>query len=391
MEKDTNIIPDEEFLREILSEVKNDKPVINTPSDLDNILLGGDPPADDDSSDDPNKPNPNKPEEGEGNEPPARTEEEIAAEEKAARQSRFGVRDTISSLIENEVWVDMPIRYNDKEYENISDLLEKEKPSKELFDLLSSAQRQYREKTINENYVKVGDKTSTKAKLINAILEDVDYQDLLEYNRDVIQPLKKIDFSNIKDGDKYAEAFVRQCLVEIDKYHPDSIDAVVAKMKSEFRIIEEADKYQKVTIDNFNSEIEKRKAEKLEADRLEKEEMQKGAKALEEVLTTRNVKKDFARQMLKLRFTKDENGKFHYENMILDKLKDKEFEANLLHLLLDQDDFLATASSKAKTETSKQFLELIAMTPKEKGASATKKSGNLQTEDEDFFKEIGLI
>jgi hypothetical protein len=386
MEKDTNIIPDEEFLREILSEVKNDKPKIESQSDLDLLLLGGDPSTEEDND----KPKEEEKKEDE-NQPTEKTEEEIAAEEKAAR-SRFTVKDTISSLIENEVWVDMPIKYGEKTYENISDLLEKEKPSKDLFDLLSSAQKKYREDLISETYIKIGDKESKKAKLIGAILADADYEELLEYDRTVIQRLEKIDFASIKDGDKYAEAFVRQCLVELDKYHPDSIDAVVQKMKSEFRIIEEADKYQKITIENFETEIEKRKADKLASDKLEQDELKKNAKALEEVLTNKNIKKDFAKQILKLRFTKDENGKYHYENMILDKLKDKEFEAKLMHMLLDEDDFFATANSKVKTETSKKFMELIAMTPKEQSAIASKnKGGNLQTEDEDFFKEIGLI
>src|SRR5690606_5393088 len=83
-------------------------------------------------------------------------DEEIIQEERSGLR-RFGVRETISSLIENETWVDMPIRYDDKEYENIGELIEKVKPSKELFDLLSSAQSKYREDQIEEQYVKVGD------------------------------------------------------------------------------------------------------------------------------------------------------------------------------------------------------------------------------------------
>lgn len=390
---DTNIINDDDFLKDIFSGMQNTPPVnpVVDNSDIDKILLGNEIPGD-------NTPPTNEPPKEEGAAEPEketveRTEEEIAAEEKAARQSRFGVRDTISSLIENDVWVDMPIKYNDKEYENIADLLEKEKPSKELFDLLSVAQKNHRESQIKENYVKVGDKDSIKAKLVNAILDDADYRELLDYNKEVIEPLQKIDFANIQNGKEIAEAFVRQCLVEIDNYHPDSIDAVVAKLNADFRLIEKAEEYQKVTIDKFNEEIEKRRNDKLEIERVQAENLKKDVKALKEELKTQGVDEKFANQILKLRFTKDEGGKFHYEKHILDKIQnDKTFEARLMHFLLNEDDFIAKANSKVKQDTSKKYLELISVTPKEGGAQATKpKSTNLQIDDEDLFAELGLI
>lgn len=385
---DTNIISDDDFLKDIFNGIQNNK-VDNTTvndSDIDKILLG----------DDPGEKTPLKTETPEDEVPNPeiveKTEEEIAAEERTARQSRFGVKDTISSLIENDVWVDMPVKYNDKEYENIADLLEKERPSKELFDLLSLAQRNHRESQIKENYVKVGDKDSIKAKLVNAILDDADYRELLDYNKEVIEPLQKIDFVNIQNGKEIAEAFVRQCLVDIDNYHPDSIDAVVAKLNADFRLIEKAEEYQKVTIDKFNEEIEKRRNDKLEFDRVQSENIKKDAKALREELKNQGIDDNFANKILKLRFTKDEKGKFHYENHILDKIQnDKAFEARLLHFLLNEEDFISKANSKVKQATTKKYLELISATPKEGGGQATKpKSTNLQIDDEDLYAELGL-
>jgi hypothetical protein len=285
----------------------------------------------------------------------------------------------------------MPILYDGKEYNNITDLIEKEKPSKELFELLSIAQKDYRQKQIDEQYVKIGDKDSTKAKLVNAILHDVDYTDLLEYNKEVVEPLQKIDFTTLKDGDRIAEAFVKQCLIEIDGYHPESIDVVVEKLKKDFRLLEKAEEYQKVTIENFNREIEKREFEKKENLKLAEEDLKKEVKALKDELKTSNIDNKFANEMIKLRYTKDEKGKYHYENMIKDKLKDKSFEVKLLHFLLNEEDFLNTQKSKTKLETSKKFLELVNISPKEKGSKESKNPGNLQTDDEDFLADLGLI
>lgn len=380
MTKDeTNIISDEDFLKEIFNEVKTEEKPVEELSEIDKILLGDD--------------GKKEPEVKETEPVENLSEEEIKHEEKKTI-NRFGVKDTIKTLIENGIWDDMPIKYEDKEYDNIEDLIEKEKPSKELFEQLSLAQKRHRDNQIDETYVKVGDKTSTKAKLVNAILNDVDYTDLLEYNKEVVEPLQRIDFASIQRGDEIAEAFVRQCLVDIDNYHPDSIDAVVANLKKGFQIIEKAEEYQKITIDNFNKEIEKREFEKNELMKRTMEEEKQSMKSLREVLKSQNINDSLASKILKLRFTKDpQSNRYHYQDLIEDKIKnDKSYEARLMYFLLDDKDFIEREKSKIKTETQKTFLELVNSTPKGSSAQESKKKGgNLQTEDEDFLREIGLI
>lgn len=384
---DTNIIPDDEFLKEILSNVKTEEDKKEPISEIDKILLGeqGDDKTSTVDSSDENE-DKTTAENSEAN------ESEIDKEEKSTLR-RFGVKDTISTLIENDIWVDMPIKYGDKQYENIEELVEKEKPSKELFELLSQAQKQYRETQLNESYIKIEDKNSTKAKLVQAILNDVDYTDLLKYNNEVVEPLQAIDFATIENGDQIAEAFVRQCLIDIDNYHPESVDAVVEKLKRDFRIIEKAEQYQHLTIERFNEEIENRKLEREESIRQENEIRKQEMKALREELKAQALSDNFTSKILKLRYTQDPStGNFHYQELIKDKLKDKSFEARLMHFLIDEKDFIEKEKSKVKTETSKKYLELMNITPSNKGGTATKKNaGNLQTDDEDFLREIGLI
>lgn len=388
MEIDTNIISDEEFLREIFDKEKETK-TNHASTDIEDELTS-ELKENIVNNDDINKKKvpaeePDKKETETGADNHENLDEEI---EKASK--RFGVKDTINSLIENEVWVDMPIKYNDKEYENISDLLNKEKPSKELFDLLSLAQKNYKEDLLNKEYVKIGDKESTKGKLVNAILHDIDYTDLLEYNKDIIEPLQRIDFTSIKDGDKIAEAFVKQCLVEIDNYHPDSIDAVVDRLKKEYRLIDKAEDYQKITIDNFNREIERRQLEKTNSIKEERRLLEEQVKQLKDELKARKFDEKFSKEMLKLRFSKDESGKFHYEKLIKDKIKDKSFEAKLLHFLLDEEDFVKKATSKVKVETSRNFLELMNVKPKESGSKQSNNSDKSNDVDYELLKELGL-
>lgn len=385
-EEETNIISDDDFLKEIFSEIKSEEKEKEQPkTDIEKLLSGED-------LEDPKPPKePAKVEEGEASaESGELSEDQIEKEEKNSFK-RFGVKDTISTLIDNGIWADMPIKFGDKEYDNIEDLVEKEKPSKELFELLSQAQKKFRDDQLDETYIKVGDKTSTKAKLVNAILNDVDYTDLLEYNKEVVEPLQRIDFANITNGEKIAEAFVRQCLVDIDNYHPDSIDAVIQGMGKNFQILEKAEEYQKITIDNFNKEIEKREFEKGESIKRSKEQERESAKLLREELKSQNLSDTLSTKILKLRYTKDpSSNRYHYEDLIADKIKDKAYEAKLMYFLLDDEDFIKKEKSKVKLETSKTFMELVKSTPKGVAGKATPK-GNLQTDDEDFFREIGLI
>lgn len=389
MENGTNIISDDEFLKELLGSNGQTtiEPIVEPLSEVEQILQGGEPTEEENNN---NTQTTNTEENQEEEQTTTQEELEELIENKSNK--RFNVKDSVLTLIENGEWVDMAIKYGDKTYDNIEELIDKEKPSKELFQLLSQAQNKHREDLIKEQYVKIGDKDSTKAKLVNAILKDIDYSDLLEYNNEVIKPLQRIDFSTIPKGDEIAEAFVRQCLSEIDGYHPDSLDAVIEKLKSDFRLMEKAEDYQKITIDNFNREIEKREIEKAEQVNREKEQLKEDMKLLKTEIKNLSVDDSFANKILKLRYSKDESGKFHYEQLIQDKIKsDKSFEAKLMYFILDDNDFIENRKSKVKTETQKRYLELVNITPKDGGGKVTKPTGNLQTDEEDLLREIGLL
>ena len=210
----SNIVDDLEFLKAINAapdDKEEKKEEVKTSEEELNDLLGLDKP--DNTPDD--KPD-DKPDDTKGDLDPnkEKKEEEIQSEEQFSLK-RFGVRDTIRSLVENEIWEDVSLKIGDKEYENIEDLLKSEKPTQELFDSLSQAQKQLRDKKLNEEYISIKDKDSTKVKLINAILSDTDYEDLLQYNKEVVQPVTKLDFSNQSDEKvrAYTLGFVRQCLI----------------------------------------------------------------------------------------------------------------------------------------------------------------------------------
>lgn len=389
--KDTNIISDQEFLDELLkgSQENLENQQKEETTDLEDILAG----TYEEPKAEPKSKETTEDKTTEETATPAEPEEKQIEEAEATTLKRFGVKDTVNTLIENDVWVDMAIKYDGKEYDNIEDLITKERPSKELFEALSVAQKTYREQQLNENYIAIKGKDETKLKLVNAILSDADYTDLLEYNSEVVEPLKKIDFSMIENGDRYAEAFVRQCLIDIDGYPEKYIEAEIRDLKQSFKLIEKAEEYQNKTIENFNKEIEIRKESKILSQKQAEKQLKEDVKSLKTELEKQDLKGEFSNQIVKLRYTKDDSGSYHYENLIKDRIKDKSFEAKLMHFLLDEEDFVNKEKAKVKSEASKKYLELVNIIPSEKGSKTPNKkaSGNLETNDEDLLKEIGII
>ena len=387
----SNIVDDLEFLKAINAapdDKEEKKEEVKTSEEELNDLLGLDKPNDksDDKSEDKlddtkEDLDPNK----------EKKEEEIQSEEQSSLK-RFGVRDTIRSLVENEIWEDVSLKIGDKEYENIEDLLKSEKPTQELFDSLSQAQKQLRDKKLNEEYISIKDKDSTKVKLINAILSDTDYEDLLQYNKEVVQPVTKLDFSNQSDEKvrAYTLGFVRQCLIDIEGIPEKYIDAEIAELESDFRLVEKAEEFQEKVIKNYQDEIDRRTLEKAEIKK-QKEELKKvKMKDLKQEFKSQGFNDTFINKALQLGFTEDTDGEIHYLKLVKEKSEDPKFKAKLLHFLLDENDFINKVKTPVKKEEVKKTLEIIQILPKEKGSKITQKnhSNSVSEADEEFLEAI---
>lgn len=315
------------------------------------------------------------------------SEEEIQKQEQT-QLKKFGVRDTIATLIENNDWEDVAIQYGDKEYENIEALLEKEKPTKELFEALSKVQKNLREEKIKEEYVSIKGRNETDVKLIQAILSGTDYEDLLKYKKSVVEPVRNFDFIN-QDATK-TELFVRQCLKDIDNLPEKYIEIEIQELKKEFKLIEKAEEFQEKVIQDYNNEIELRTKTQETLKAKEEEEKAINIKSLKKNLKEKSFTDSFIQKAVQLRYSKDSDGKFHYEKLLEDKLKDEEFASQFIHFMLDKEDFLNKEKTKVKTETATNIMRMIHIIPKDKGAKESPKSTpqNLSEADEKFLAKI---
>ena len=316
-------------------------------------------------------------------------EEQIQVEEQRTLK-RFGIKDTINSLIENDIWSDIAVKIGDKQYDSIESLLQSEKPTKELFDSLSQVQKNLREEKINEEYVSIKGKDSTKVKLIKAILSNIEYEDLLEYNTKIVEPVQNFDFAT--QDIRKTELFVRQCLKDIDNIPDKYIDAEVQELIKDFKLIEKAEEFQEKVIQKYEEELDLRQKAQEAIVAQEEQERATSIKEFKKTLKDKDFSDSFIHKAVQLRYSKEEDGTTHYSKLLEEKLKDKEFASQFIHFLLDKDDFLKKEKSPVVEETTKRMMELIQVIPKERGGKATTTSApqSLSTADEEFLNELNI-
>lgn len=316
-------------------------------------------------------------------------ENEISEAEKTTVK-RVGVKDAVSSLLEDGTWTDMSVKVGDKEYNSISELLDKEKNTRELFNSLSEAQKNIREESLKSEYIRVKDLDETKQKLITAISNGVSVDDLIKSTEQHIEPIKSVDFSTIDP--KSTENFVSQCLLEYSNFPKNYLELEIDRLKKSNELIGVANQYQSMIVQNHNDEIDRRIKETQEQNRISNEKWESDYKTFNSTLSQKGYSGGFAQKAADLRYRLDESNVPHYQRYINDKLQDEAFAVDLMHFLLDKEDYIKKQTVKAKTESTKRVLELAKFAPK-KSSSTLKTQDTVDNNDDisSFMKKANLI
>lgn len=283
------------------------------------------------------------------------------------------LKDSINLLISSDTWEDTPLKYEDNEYENISDLISKVEVNDTLFESLTQLQKELKENQIKTDYLSLKDKDETKVKLAKAILEGIDYKDLLEHQENFIDPISNLDLSD----ESVLEEFVIQGLGFYDGIPQKYINAEINELKNNYKLVEKAEEYKKLIKKNYEDEIQTRTEDVInERARLETERKE-NIKTLRKDLKDNNFSQTFIDKATQLRYDINDNGEEHYISLIKNKIKeDKDFQQNLMHMLLDEKDFVSKIKAPIKQETTKKVLELINVVPKNNGKSPNNTSSN---------------
>lgn len=292
---------------------------------------------------------------------------------------------SIDVLLKNNVWEDTSIKYGDEEYESISELLNKIEVDEVLYESLVDLQNNLKETEIKNNYIPIAGIDDSKVKLAKAIVEGVDYKDLLEYKEDVLDPISNLNLNN----EQTLIEFVKNGLKEIEGIPDRYIDLEINDLKSKFSLLAKAEEYKDYLKNQFDEELNTR-TERLLIEKQEQEELRKSnIKTLRKELKESNFSPTFVEKAVQLRHSIGEDGNEHYISLLKEKIKsDKTFEKNIIHMLLDENDFYSKIKAPVKQETTKKVLELVKIVPSKTGKSITSKSNTSINEAEANFLNI---
>lgn len=376
----------------MIRELQTDNNQVDTAlSDIDsivNIVEGNTPTEEGNNNSEPTEPlNEGQPQEPEiDNEEGDEQDGEVTPAEPIKTNKRYGVKDALNSLVENGEWEDVSINYGDKTYESISELLENEKPTRELLDSLTAMQAELRKEKFENGYVSVENLDSTRLNLINLIRSGADYTEMLEYHKQEVEPALAIDINN--SSPEEIERFVADCLDRIDGFPAKYIPAEIEELKKNFTLLAKAEEFKKMIVDNYNEQAQLRMQEEQQHQAQLLEDYNNNVRSFGEALKADNYSDSFIEKATALRYSRDMDGEYHYQKLIRDKFdEDPTFQTKLMHFLLDEEDFIKKATSKAKLENTKRIMTLNHTLPTRTGGKASAEP-KVKTEGDDIYESI---
>ena len=376
----------------MIRELQTDNNQVDTAlSDIDsivNIVEGNTPTEEGNNNSEPTEPlNEGQPQEPElDNEAEDEQDGEVTPAEPVKTNKRYGVKDALNSLVENGEWEDVSINYGDKTYESISELLENEKPTRELLDSLTAIQAELRKEKFENGYVSVENLDSTRLNLINLIRSGADYTEMLEYHKQEVEPALAIDVNN--SSPEEIERFVADCLDRIDGFPAKYIPAEIEELKKNFTLLAKAEEFKKMIVDNYNEQAQLRMQEEQQHQAQLLEDYNNNVRSFGEALKADNYSDSFIEKATALRYSRDMDGEYHYQKLIRDKFdEDPTFQTKLMHFLLDEEDFIKKATSKAKLENTKRIMTLNHTLPTKTGGKASAEP-KVKTDGDDIFESI---
>lgn len=323
------------------------------------------------------------------NEEPQVVEEEEPTEEETPAPSQeddnifedttIPLKEVITNLVKNNVWSDVSINYKDQEYNSLQELVEKETPTRELFEELLEVQKELKEKELKESYIKIDDKDQVRAKIAKAVLSGQGYEELTEKNNER-EFLRDFDLTNRDNAINMIALYYRDKKnfdIENDPDHIAVLRQKINTLEKNGEIIEVAEQLRNELVSEYERDIENRiQAEKEKVEAF-KEQKKRERKEFKEYLKSQNFSDSFIKQADDLRT----NG---YQEVLEEKLNsDKEFAKDFYYFLINPEEFIKNKSQKKVYENTKKMITLTG-----KKASSGRPTKETEEELPDSLKHL---
>lgn len=309
-----------------------------------------------------------------------------------------GLNQVVSTLIKSGEWEDLSIKFGDKEYNSIEELMGEHQISLDLFNELLDNQKEIKNEKISSSYLKIDNPDDIKTNLAKAILQGQDYTELLNEKENTIDPISSLDFSympNDLEDKTRAENDAANLLIWHhennlgynlqDEFVKKALFDKINSLRDSHELLDTAESVKQGVILQFNESIKERMAADAALKQAQAVERKQEIKKYKETLKTKGYTDNFIKDATALRYEEDRNTSTpQYLSVIKDKVnKDPDFATEILHFLLDKEGYLESKRLPEKLNTQRRMIEVSGKAKKPASGSQTivNKPGGSESDD----------
>jgi hypothetical protein len=218
--------------------------------------------------------------------------------------------------------------------------------TKEKFEEIKAAQKEYKEQQLKEKYVSVEGLDERTKKLIDLKKKGGDISQLIEQQVVYESPLSKIDLKNEADQ----ENLVRMKL-QSQGVNPKVIEAQIAVMKEDFTLDTEAEQIYNTLQKQFDDYVEAQTQAQLQEIENEKEKQKEFRKGVSGSLKTLGVNENLQKLFLDNATKTDENGLTNNDILYFESKNNPDLHAKLTFFLNNPEEFENFVKQKVEQKT----------------------------------------
>jgi hypothetical protein len=283
----------------------------------------------------------------------------------------------IKDFIEEGDWEDGQIEIDGETFI----LSEMENIDKDTFNKLKAGQKSLKEEKNKDKYISSEGLDETGKKLIDLIKLGGDVSELIQYNSEVVHPLKDLDLSDVN---------IQKNIV-FHKYKAQGlkdtvIHNIIKDLESEFKLDEETEEAVQHINQSYNSMVEDRLNTKKQEVTQREESTKVFGKSLNDKYKEFGLKDSISKNLTSSATTVDKQGWTKTDALYFKAKSDPEFYSKLNYMLNDPKAFEEFMGAKTKNKTALETLIKISSIDKKAASTAAEKSENKGNWD-DFYQK----
>lgn len=259
----------------------------------------------------------------------------------------------LKDKLETGDWQDTLIELEDGTEVKLSEL---DSLDKDTYKSIEKAIKADKDKSFKENYVELEGLDETRRKLINIIKNgDLDTaKELFENPASLQEPFK--DYDN--DNDSHNEQVLSWYYTSIGHSKKET-ESLIRVAKEDLNLDVNAQKIVDFQRNSFQKKLADKETSILEGRQKEAVEIKAYKKDLSESLKEEGLTDVMIRKFVDVATKKDQEGNFEIDSIYEETMKDPKKAKELIYFMLDRENYLNKATSKAKKEVQLDTLKKV--------------------------------